>query len=147
MCFVLYTTTTTTTLTTTTHHHQPPPSTTHHHRPQCNSSTMAHELALGHLRYHFRDVLPQPNSPPKCVCRPAQHSKKTTLDSKITLAQVSLYHQHHPPPPKHHHTHTQTLSPSEHRDKKSCSIHPAGASLFTRRTSSTCCTCTPTPSS
>ena len=48
------------------------------------------ELALGHLRYHLTDVPPQPNSPPNCVCRPDQQSKKTALDPKLTVAQVSF---------------------------------------------------------
>ena len=48
------------------------------------------ELTLGHLRYHLTDVPPQPNSPPNCVCRPDQQSKKTALDPKLTVAQVSF---------------------------------------------------------
>ena len=31
------------------------------------------ELLLGHLCYRLTDVPPQPNSPPECVFRTAQH--------------------------------------------------------------------------
>ena len=48
------------------------------------------ELTLGHLRYHLTDVPPQPNSPPDNVFRTDQPSKKTTLDPKLTVTQVSV---------------------------------------------------------
>ena len=48
------------------------------------------ELTLRHLRYHLTDVPPQPNSPPDYVFRTDQPSKKTTLDQKLTMIQVSV---------------------------------------------------------
>ena len=48
------------------------------------------ELILGHLRYLLADVPPQPNSPPDYVFRADQPSKKTILDPKLTVAQVSV---------------------------------------------------------
>ena len=47
------------------------------------------ELTLGHLRYHLTDVPPQPNSPPDYVFRTGQQSRKTTLNPKLTVTQVS----------------------------------------------------------
>ena len=48
------------------------------------------ELTLGHLRYLLTDVPPQPNSPPDYVFRTDQPSKKTTLDPKLAVTQVSV---------------------------------------------------------
>ena len=48
------------------------------------------ELTLGHLRYHLTDVPPQPNSPPDYVFRTDQPSKKTTLNLKLAVTQVSV---------------------------------------------------------
>uniref|UniRef100_A0A7S3L054 Regulator of rDNA transcription protein 15 n=1 Tax=Amphora coffeiformis TaxID=265554 RepID=A0A7S3L054_9STRA len=48
------------------------------------------ELTLGHLRYHFTDVPPQPNSPPDYVFRTDQPSKEMTLDPKLAVTQVSV---------------------------------------------------------
>ena len=48
------------------------------------------ELTLGHLRYHLTDVPPQPNSPPDYVFHTDQPSKKTTLDPKLAMTQVSV---------------------------------------------------------
>ena len=48
------------------------------------------ELTLGHLRYHLTDVPPQPNSPPDYVFRTDQPSKKTTLNPKLAVMQVSV---------------------------------------------------------
>ena len=48
------------------------------------------ELTLGHLRYHFTDVPPQPNSPPDYVFRTDQPSKETTLNPKPTVMRVSV---------------------------------------------------------
>ena len=39
------------------------------------------ELALGHLRYYFTDVPPQPNSPPDSVYNP-DHAPKGTLKAR-----------------------------------------------------------------
>ena len=48
------------------------------------------ELILGHLRYLLTDVPPQPNSPPDYVFRTDQPSKKTTLNPKLAVMQVSV---------------------------------------------------------
>ena len=48
------------------------------------------ELTLRHLRYHLTDVPPQPNSPPDYVFRTDQPSKKTTLNPKLAVMQVSV---------------------------------------------------------
>ena len=48
------------------------------------------ELTVGHLRYHLTDVPPQPNSPPDYVFRTDQPSKKTTLNPKLAVMQVSV---------------------------------------------------------
>ena len=48
------------------------------------------ELTLGHLRYRLTDVPPQPNSPPDYVFRTDQPSKKTTLNPKLAVMQVSV---------------------------------------------------------
>ena len=48
------------------------------------------ELILGHLRYLLADVPPQPNSPPDYVFRTDQPSKKTTLNQKLAVTQVSV---------------------------------------------------------
>ena len=47
-------------------------------------------FTLGHLRYHLTDVPPQPNSPPDYVFRTDQPSKKTTLNPKLAVMQVSV---------------------------------------------------------
>ena len=48
------------------------------------------ELTLGHLRYRLTDVPPQPNSPPDYVFRTDQPSKKTILNPKLAVMQVSV---------------------------------------------------------
>ena len=48
------------------------------------------ELPVGHLRYDLTDVPPQPNSPPDYVFRTDQPSKKTTLNPKLAVTQVSV---------------------------------------------------------
>merc|ERR1719491_1884207 len=42
------------------------------------------------LQGHEQHRTDGPNSPPNCVCRPDQQSKKTALDPKLTVAQVSF---------------------------------------------------------
>ena len=48
------------------------------------------ELTLGHLRYHLTDVPPQPNSLSDNVFRTDQSTKKSTLNPKPTVMQVSV---------------------------------------------------------
>ena len=44
----------------------------------------------GHMRCHFTDVLPQPNSPPDYVFRTSQSPERTTLEAKLTVTQVAV---------------------------------------------------------
>ena len=48
------------------------------------------ELALGHLRYYFIDVPPQPNSQPDCVFRLDQLLRKASLKPKTHEVNVRL---------------------------------------------------------